>query len=96
MGSVLVKGDNRTCCLFSNGAESGVKRKGQDLHVELMEPDLGYVGAYLLRFYRDGVAAVDHIDVEAKIEGTNGYITFYVESFVPPVTEQEARRRLGL
>jgi hypothetical protein len=54
---------------------------------------------FTLRAVRDGVAEVDHLDVEAILAGqapeSVDLIIAYPSS-VPPVSSNEARRRLGL
>ena len=53
---------------------------------------------FFLTYFRDGIAAVDHVDVQA-ITGEDGqecYITFMVPESAPPVSSAEARKRLGL
>lgn len=65
--------------------------------MKVTETHLGYLLEFFLTYYRDGVAAVDHVDLQADIRGTknkNGYIVFKVPDFVPPVTPEEAERRL--
>jgi hypothetical protein len=52
---------------------------------------------FFLMYYRDGVAQVDHIDVEAlAISETpeDIYITFMVKDAVPPMSAEEARKIL--
>jgi len=61
--------------------------------------DLDYLLHFFLKYYRDGVAEVDHLDLQVS-SGTSGepesYITFVVPDAVLPVSEEEARKRLGL
>lgn len=54
---------------------------------------------FTLRTVRDGVAEVDHFDVEAMPEKLGTHAITVVVAFpssVPPVSPDEARRRLGL
>ena len=53
---------------------------------------------FTLRAVRDGAAEVDHFDVDAILEGGTNVATVTVAfpSSVPPVSPEEARRRLGL
>lgn len=68
---------------------------GQDgtVYIILNTRNLDFVRHFYLRYYRDGVAEVDHIDIETD-EGV--YITFKVEESLPPVSLDEAKRRLGM
>ena len=63
------------------------------LTVVLCERDLDYARHFFFRYYRDGIAEVDHIDIQA--EGGD-YITILVEEPIPPVSSEEAKRRLGM
>lgn len=52
---------------------------------------------FFLKYYRDGRAEVDHLDVEAGWDtGGRCDFTLKVSEFQAPVSEREARRRLGL
>ncbi len=54
---------------------------------------------FTLRTVRDGIADVDHFDVEAPLAGSSSEIVDVVIAFpasVPPVSPNEVRRRLGL
>lgn len=58
-----------------------------------------YVHSFFLKYYRDGVAEVDHIDIEALAFHPAGkteevYVTFYVKDAVPPMSPDEMRRLL--
>lgn len=55
--------------------------------------------SFFLRYYRDGVAEVDHLDLEAELESDHAAsvdVCLRVADFKPPVGEDEARKRLGL
>lgn len=54
---------------------------------------LNYARHFFLRYYRDGTAEVDHIDIETRF---GGYITLAVEEFAPSLSPGEARKRLGI
>ncbi len=67
--------------------------------LELVARDLKTILCFLLRYYRDGYGAVDHIDIEVDAKRTNNdrpYVTVVVADSAPPVSDDEARRRLGL
>lgn len=52
---------------------------------------------FFFTYYRDGVAQVDHIDVEALLIGDQPediYVTFTVKDAVPPMSAEEARKIL--
>ena len=61
--------------------------------MNLTTSDLDFVRHFFLRFYRDGLAEVDHIDVQT---GDGGYIIFCAELSVPPLSAEEAERLLGV
>jgi hypothetical protein len=63
------------------------------LAVYLAASDLDFVRHFFLRYYRDGFADVDHIDIQ---NSDGGYTTFYAEQSVPPVSAEEAKRLLGM
>jgi hypothetical protein len=50
---------------------------------------------FFLRYFRDGFAEVDHVDID-DTANAGGYLTFVVSEFAPPVSPDEAKRRLGL
>ena len=63
------------------------------INLTLADHDLGRLRMFFLRYYRDGYAAVDHVDIETP----NGdYITVTVHESAPPVSAEEAKRRLGV
>jgi hypothetical protein len=60
---------------------------------------LEYVQYFFLKYYRDGVAEVDHLDLEgvlASEEHEEVYLTFKVPDSAPPISEEELKRRLEL
>ena len=64
---------------------------------ELTPTQLDYVISFFLKYYRDGFAAVDHIDLEAIAVGTgneDAYLTLVVPDYAPAVSPEEAERRL--
>ena len=61
--------------------------------VSLTKSDLDYIRSFFLRYYRDGVAEVDHLDIQ---NSDGGYTTFCAEQSVPPVSAGEAKRRLNM
>ena len=59
--------------------------------VSLPRPQLEYMLAYLLRFRRDGYAAVQHLDVAINDAST---LVLQARNFTAPMDESEARRVL--
>lgn len=67
--------------------------------LRLTQTELDYWIAFFLQYYRDGVAAVDHLDVEispAHPREKEIGITIKVANVSPPLSEKEIRQRLGL
>lgn len=68
----------------------------EKLALTLSKTEIGYWLAYFARYYRDGVAEVDHIDVEAvSTKGVGVDVRLRVARSAPAVSPEEARRRLG-
>jgi hypothetical protein len=61
--------------------------------VALCERDLDFVKHFYFRYYRDGMAEVDHIDIETD---DGSYLILSAEDSIPPVSSDEAKRRLGI
>ena len=76
-------------CEWKAGTQSGY------FTTLLTDSALGYLRSFFARYYRDGVAEVDHIDIGSD-EPEFGYITISVDEHLPPVSSDEARRRLGI
>jgi hypothetical protein len=60
---------------------------------QLCDRDLDFVCHFFLRYYRDGIAEVDHIDIETA---DGGYLTLATEESIDPISSEEAKRRLGM
>lgn|SRR5262249_33693701 len=71
--------------------------KSEINQLDLTRTNLDYLQHFFLKYYRDGVADVDHIDLEA-IDADAGHEKIYVTLKVPeskaPVSADEAERRL--
>jgi hypothetical protein len=70
---------------------------GAPTECEITRGDLEYLMHFFLKYYRDGIADVDHIDFDAIDVNTGNselYVTFKVPDSRPAVTQEEARRRL--
>lgn len=72
---------------------SNINHHAGEPKVVLDSHSLDYVRHFFLRYYRDGAAEVNHLDVE--LEG-GGYLTITVDEHVAPVSSDEVKRRLGL
>ncbi len=75
------------------GGYSDTTCDANGLALKLSARDLDFARHFFLRYYRDAAAEVDHIDIETE-EG--GYVIFSVEESVPPVSSEEAKRRLDM
>lgn len=67
------------------------------VHVKVDPAELNHWVNFFLKYYRDGVAEVDHIDVESLAvsdEPEDIYITFIVKDAAPPMPAEEARKIL--
>lgn len=80
-----------TRCKIPDNSERAVQRG------MLTRNNLDYVHQFFLKYYRDGVAEVDHLDLEA-VDAETGheeiYITFQVSESRPPLSPEEAKKRL--
>lgn len=66
--------------------------------VQLTSSDLEYTYYFFMRYYRDGVAEVDHIDLQIQLHDaqTFGYLTFDVPDSLPELSIDELKNRLDL
>ena len=66
----------------------------------LSRTELDYWATFFLKYYRDGVGEVNHLDVEAYPRNPNTArglgIVLQIANALPPISGEEARRRLGL
>ncbi len=83
---------------ISTGRRSTVIWKDNLALIELTSTEIEYWLAWSLKYYRDGIADVNHIDVEIKSQSKtkNIALTLMVNNAQPPVSAEEARRRLGV
>lgn len=68
-----------------------------EVHVKVHPAELECWVNFFLQYYRDGVAEVDHIDVEALTIGKepeDTYIIFTVKDALPGMSSEEARKML--
>ena len=82
----------------SQSRQSTVVLETSRTKLSLCSGHSGYLRKFLLEYYRDGTASVDHVDIEAKSAGRMDGIdvTFAVDKSITPVTSDEAYRRLKL
>ena len=68
------------------------------VRISLSINNLEYILSFFLKYFRDGIADVDHIDLEADSPDGEDVITITlkVPDSIEPVSPGEARRRLGL
>lgn len=60
---------------------------------------LDYLLHALLKYYRDGQAEVDHIDLQTALsdsDNEDAYVTFAFADSATPISAEEAKRRLGI
>jgi hypothetical protein len=86
-------------CGSDGDARALVTWKARGATLKLSSTELEYWLCFFLRGVRDGMAEVDHIDVEADPSSGSelpGFFVLKVPNAAPPVSAEEARRRLGL
>jgi hypothetical protein len=68
------------------------------IRIRMTLDDLDYLLHFFLKFFRDGVAEVDHIDLEMESQTSSQdlTVTFKVPASVQPLSAEEARKQLGL
>lgn len=78
---------------FEPAAKVSVKHQTIDIIVQQRE--LEYWTVFFLKYFRDDVAEVDHLDVEAKLDSDlseEAYLTFKVKDAKLPISADELRR----
>lgn len=77
-------------------ATTSTHRTGNGTHLICLSANaLDYLRCFFLKYFRDGFAEVDHVDIDDQ-ERDGGYLTFSVLASSPPVSSEGARQRLGL
>jgi hypothetical protein len=93
-----VKGANRLMLQRSKHATSlQLQQDKIDLALDAVALEMWH--SFMLRAVRDGVAEVDHIDMEVTLEGQTDETVALVIKYpfsAPPLSPDEVRRRLGL
>jgi hypothetical protein len=65
------------------------------VHIQLIPVDIAYLLAMCLKYYRDGYAEVDHVDIESKLEvDENAYVTVKFADYASSLSSEEAKKRL--
>jgi hypothetical protein len=98
--SLTVRSPKGGTLLLSLLADKRVRRSavscgGTDkLRFDLSRTQAEYLQTVLLRAYRDGMADVDHVHIEGALAGTAYDLTFFFGASRPPMSAEEAARRL--
>lgn len=72
---------------------SSISHPAGDPRIEFEAHSLEFVRHFFLRYYRDGMAEVNHLDIELQ----GGHcLTITVDEYAPAVSADEMRLRLGL
>ena len=85
--------------LAENGDKSTIDQSNGKYQVQLTHRDIGTISSYLLKYYRDSYAPVDHLDIEIsyKIKPDNDVTLMIKASNVAePLSEEAVRRALGI
>ncbi len=89
-----------TLLIGISNRDSSINRGGaaaKDIFNIYLTPDsLGFIEEQLLRYSRHQKADTDHIDLEFLLDESSAYLTLCFDSYEAPVSEHEARKRLGL
>lgn len=91
-------GQTRLQVVSSQDSRS-ILRTAPYLKLSLQKSELERWLHFLLRTVRDGAAEVDHIDLEVRLAeepSMSADVTVLFPVFAPPVTGDEAAKRLGL
>ena len=71
-----------------------VVSSGNKIDIKLGHAAFDFVMHFYLAYFRDGQAAVNHIDLETTYEGKDMCLTFYAERAKTPLTPLEAETLL--
>jgi hypothetical protein len=80
-------------------ARGTYRRSEKQMYVSVTSVELGYWVSFLLRYYRDGVAEVDHMDVDllpSNQDEKRSTLIFRFEHAASPLPGDDLRRKLGL
>jgi len=71
-------------------------QKNEATYVVFLTPNsLDCLRFFYLKYFKNGFAEVDHIDIDDPGH-KGGYLTFYASEYAAPVSADEARKRLGI
>lgn len=98
--SLLVRAPNDGTLLLSLLADKNVKRgafslsEPRKLRFDMSRAQAEYLQIALLRAYRDGMADVEHVHIEGTFAGTAYDMTFFFGASRPPMSAEDAAKRL--
>jgi hypothetical protein len=78
------------------GGQNIVRWEGEKALLDVVPRELDYWLHWFLKYYRDGVADVNHIDVEATGSGKSLSLMYKIAHTRPPMSEVEARKLLDM
>ena len=88
-----------TLKISADNGESVINLVNNKFKIDLLRRDLRAITAFLLEYYRDTYAPVDHMHIDvAKCSnpGSDGTLTIIAEDSAEPMSGEEARKLLGL
>lgn len=89
--AMAIRAASETQLRIGIGATSSFEASSpKKIHIELTADAVEYVMMFFLKYFRDGYAEVDHIDIEVP---SGDYITFSVDDYAAPLSAEELRRR---
>lgn|SRR5574341_94789 len=83
---------------LTDNDQSQVTWEANTAQIKLNENDFEYCSHFFLKYYRDGIAEVDHIDIEYAGDDSGaalGYIVMKVSRYHPPGSAEELRQLLN-
>ena len=93
------KGEDSVNILLNEKEESEITKDSSKLNILLSQKDIEFVISYLLQYYRDYCAPVSHIDIELVHKGLLGQdatLVIKASDVIEPMTEEDARKMLGM
>jgi hypothetical protein len=89
---------SRVAISVDHAAEATVcQAEGKNCQVRLSARDAGFLCGFLMKYYRDGMAPVGHVDIDMasdSILGGDATLFVMVEDSLPPMPVNDARRLL--
>lgn len=100
---VTIKSDkSKECIVLSisdDDNESIIDYNGLKYSVKITRNEMGAIAAFILQYFRDLYAPVDHLDIETKHNGNLGSDSTFViiaDEFAQPISGEEAKKLLGI